>query len=515
MSLSLMQASCAVGEGDLKRWQTTENGPRRLWSVATHEKYDKPLRLKALDAIVNLRPRGGQNISLPVLVDGFHDKMDNEDKPGALTMLPDATRAEMIQALVPVLVEQMKVPPPQKKPDGTRDYDTSVAAKDAAFSILAHEPPLTNDKTVRDALSAAISNWAMADFENRLDAPQKFGIERMFKFIGPTSVRGLSPLLVESSMRIDRITALIAELGDPETKLKSSTQLVALAKSLDSAEWIKKKTPEVRDANQKAKLTVNPQQEADQLKKYQDQELLKVFSAMKKLGGKPTADYLVNFAAKKDNSDDRRKAALAALEGHVDRANTDHINKLNDIAIDEAASDGLKDLAFSRLGELPKADVQARMYRHFDNKKWKIRWVAAGLVLKSMTTKGVPEFMSRLPRGGKMAMNEFFTYGAQIKSMDAPAGEPKATDVIKPYLEGRDAVPKLVALGFYYTGKKADAPLVQRVADDNSPVPKCDKDDECNWQCEIPKAGTPNETEPKEIKTVGDFAKFCVLPSMK
>jgi hypothetical protein len=77
--------------------------------------------------------------------------------------------------------------------------------------------------------------------------------------------------------------------------------------------------------------------------------------------------------------------------------------------------------------------------------------------------------------------------------------------------------PKLTALGFFYQGKKADLQIVLAKEGDHENVPKCDAADECNWQCELPKPGSPpekNETEVKVVATVGDFARDCIAPHM-
>jgi len=72
----------------------------------------------------------------------------------------------------------------------------------------------------------------------------------------------------------------------------------------------------------------------------------------------------------------------------------------------------------------------------------------------------------------------------------------------------------MTALSFFYQGKKADVSVVQSHEDDKAPVPKCEKDDECGWTCEVPKAPGSQDTESKTIVTVGDFVKFCIVPSM-
>ena len=56
-----------------------------------------------------------------------------------------------------------------------------------------------------------------------------------------------------------------------------------------------------------------------------------------------------------------------------------------------------------------------------------------------------------------------------------------------------------------------DAAAVQALENEKTPVPKVD-DPEGKWQCAVPKAG--GGAEPKEVATVGEFVKVCVLPAM-
>jgi hypothetical protein len=63
--------------------------------------------------------------------------------------------------------------------------------------------------------------------------------------------------------------------------------------------------------------------------------------------------------------------------------------------------------------------------------------------------------------------------------------------------------PKMVALGYFWGGRKADISVVRSHEDDNTPLPKCDAADECDW-----KAGE------KPLTTVGDFVRSALIPSM-
>jgi hypothetical protein len=136
-----------------------------------------------------------------------------------------------------------------------------------------------------------------------------------------------------------------------------------------------------------------------------------------------------------------------------------------------------------------------------------------------ITPRQIPEFMSHLPATAnvKMGQGEPLGYGSALAAMQPVAGEPKPRDTVMGYLNSSLVGPKLTALGFFYQGRKADLPIVRAKEADRENVPKCDAADECAWQCELPKPGSPpekNETEVKVVATVGDFARDCIAPHM-
>lgn len=500
---------CAVSESDVKRWESTERGPEKLYAVITHDKYAYPLRTEAALSLIRMKPRAGQRVGMKYLIDGY--EVAGEKVPGALSALKEEPRKNIVAGMTPELVKQMSAPPPARKADGTMPPDPSIPYKDAAFGMLSHEPSLVGDDKSKDELTQALIGWAQAAFEERLENPaQAYGVETMMRFFGAPAVKSLPGLITESSTKIDRIAGLVADLGDEETKKKASEQLVTLAKTIDAPAWREKQTPLVRDANNRANQKVTDEQLKAQVLKFQDQELTKVFSAMKKVGGRPVIDFCLGYGAQKDASEDRRKAALAALEGRIDKNAASDIDRLYNIAKDDSTPDSVRDLAFNRLGELPKELVLPKLYALFETKKWKVRWVAASLVLKGMKTQELGDFMRHLPRS-KVGMSEPITYGGFLQKME---GTQKPRDAIDPFLRGRDTIPKLVALGYFYGGKKGDLDVVKSHESDASPVPKCDKDDECGWVCNVPKSPGSQEQEEKTISTVGDFVKFCVEPSM-
>lgn len=501
-------AGCAVSESDVQRWETTERGPDKLMAVVTHDKYSKELRTEAAIGLIRMKPRAGRRIGLDDLIT-------------ALSSLDDPSLDKIVTGMVPELTKQITAAPPTKAENGAPTVDASIPYKDAAFSMLSHDPPLVKGEANKTALQNALITWSQTDFEQRIENnSQAYGVEQMMRFLGAPSVKGLPTLITEQSTKVDRIAALIADLGDPDTKVKGSTALVALGKQIASQAWIDKQKPLVVESNKRNEAggakPVTPEALAKQLESFQDQELTKVFGAMKRLGGRPTIDYCLDFAGNPKNSEDRRKASLAALEGSIDKNNTTDVDKVFAIAKDDATPDSIRDLAFSRLGELPKEQIVPKLYTLFQPKNWKIRWVAGSLVLRTMTTKGLPEFMKHLPTsaGTKMGMSEPINFGGLIQKMDAPKGELPAKDAIAPYLTASELGPKLVALGYYYNGKKTDVAVVTPFQNDATPVPKCATEDQCGWTCGVPKSPGSQETEDKDIKTVGDFVKLCVIPSM-
>jgi hypothetical protein len=509
---------CAVSESDVVRWERTERGPYKLVAVITHDKYSWQLRVDSAISLIRMPARGGRRMGISYLCDHYQDE-DGSDKEGALVQLSEDARKKVVDGMIPEMLKAMQTPPPVKKADGTIDADESIPFKDAAYAMLSHEPSLVTDPKAHDELIAALSTWVQTDFENRMENnSQQYGIEQIMHYLGPSSVKSLPTLINETSTKVDKISQLVADIGDADAKQKTADALVALAKRFDSQAWVDKEKPIVQDSDVKGGQKVTPAQLDAQLKQFQDQQMTSTFGSMKRIGTRPIIDYCINYASNANNTKERRQAALAALEGRIDKNNTGDTDKLFAIAKDDGTPDEVRDLAFARLGELPKEIMVPKLYTLFETKKWKVRWVAGTNILKTMSTKDVPDFLKHLPTtpATKAGMTEFIGYGSAIAQMDVkPApGAPKAKDVLSPYLTTHDLGPKLTAISYYYGGSKGDLGRVTALEGDGSPVPKCDKDDDCGWSCDVPKAPGSQETESKTIVTVGDYVKYCVVPSM-
>jgi hypothetical protein len=224
-------------------------------------------------------------------------------------------------------------------------------------------------------------------------------------------------------------------------------------------------------------------------------------------------DFCLEFAAKKEQSDKRRQAALAAIEARLDRNNPEDIKRVLAIAASDAP-DIVLDQAFRRLGELPRDQVVDKLYDLFKTDKWKVRRAAAMTVLKMSTVKNVDEFMAKLPEGGAakgFALPEALAYGAGLGDLK----EGKPIDALRRYFNSGGATTRLTSLAWYFSfGTGVDLSQVQAFENDGTKAPVCETDPDCKWSCEIAKEGG-KERETKDIKTVGDFVKYCIEPELK
>jgi len=504
-------AGCAVSDSDVHRWETTEGGPEKLYAIVTHDKYSWALREEAALSLVHMRPRNGKRVGLEYLALGYDVPAGKVQ--GALSVVTEEARKHIVDDVSTKpggLIDMMSQPPPAKVAEGQpMPPDPSIPFKDAAFSFVSHEPPLVTDDDTKSKIMAALTSWVQTDFEDRIDnSSQQFGVEQIMRLIGPAAVTELPKSIVEGNTKDDKACQLIADIGDDKTKAAAGTALVAMLKSIDSSAWIEKSRGLANEANKKTGATVTPAQVQAQLVTFQEQELEKVFTNMKRVGGRPVVDFCLAYAQDKSKSEKMRSDALAALENRMDKNFPGDVNALFAIIGDDTNPDSVRGVAMARAGELPKEMIVPKLYGLF-NKKWQVRVDAAKLVLKTMTPKDVPDFMRHLPVDNKtkMGLSEPITYGLLIMNMD-PAGGPKPRDVLNGFLQSPSMGAKLTAAGSYYQGKKADGAAVGALADDKTPLPKCDPADKCGWECFVGK-------ENKDPTTVGEFVKWCIQPQLQ
>jgi hypothetical protein len=492
---------CRTNVDDVHRWANTQQGPRKIVAVMTHDKYPDELRIEAAMTLVRMKPRSGRRVGIDDLVTG-------------LTDLPAPSRAKIVGGMVPVLEKEIRKPPPaEPEPDKPRKVDTTFPYKDAAFALLTSSgQELVASAPERERLKSALTEWVMADFSTRMDDPsQAYGMGQVLTELGAEGVRRLPELLVPEAKKINSITQLIAELGDAETKLVASEKLVQVASEINSEGWRARKAPMVKQANEAAGHTVEGARFDAQLAMYQEEELLRVLSSLKQIGQAPAVDYLLALATDKAQPEKRREAALAAMEGHMDRKNESQVTRLLSLAGANDTPDSVREQALRRVGELPRQQVAPALYGLFSNKNWKVRWVAAELVLKMSETAHLDEFMNKLGAVREMAITEPIRYGKLIASLP---GTPAAADLMGKYAQrGRPSPVRLTALSYYLDQATRDQlATLEGYAADGTRVPGCARGAEgCEWRCEVSNAG---QRVPKNVATIGDFIRYCVKPAI-
>ncbi len=497
-------SGCRVSNDEIHGWAQKKSGPKKLTAVLTHDKYPLDLRVEAALTLATMKPRGGRAVGL-LGEDGAVGLLDS------LVSLTSARREQVIVGMVPRLVEGMK----KERSEGATD--PSIPYKDATFALLSHDGgSLITNPEAKAELEKALVAWCQTDFEQRFDdTSQLYGVEQVLRLLRADGARHLPNLLAADFKHVAAVSNLVHELGDDATQLEASKRLVAIATFVDSPEWTKQKEEGVRAANKASGLTVTDKQFEKQLEAYQEEEIIRVFGAMKTVGRAPVTEYLIAYAKNEEKSESRRAAALAALEGNLDRKNPDHATFALDFLSNEKAPNALRDLAARRIGELPREQVSTRLYALFSNARWQVRWTAASLLLKMSEAKHLPEFMGELGKVKQMALSEPLSYGPLLH--DVKGEDPTA--VVARYAGASNPVPvRLSALGYYYAyGDSRDAPGLDQYAKDTAKVPACPpKAESCEWQCVV----TEKDKEDKEVRvaknvqTVGDYVRHCILPSL-
>ncbi len=230
----LAAGGCRVNEEDIHRWESTAHGPDKLRAVLYYDKYDTNLRVEAALSLIRMKPRAGRRIGINIMVDTL------------ASIAPEARQA-IVASLIPAIIAELKKPPPAAQAGQASPPDASFAYKDAAFAALTHDGTvIISDEGLKQTLKTTLVEWAMADFEHRLEnRTQAYGMEQLLRFIGPAAVVGLPKLMTRDAQRLDQMAGLAAELGDDKTKTAASAALVSIAQWIVSDDWLKVKKPEL------------------------------------------------------------------------------------------------------------------------------------------------------------------------------------------------------------------------------------------------------------------------------
>ncbi len=503
-ALLLSALGCRTTEEDLQRWAVTQNGPKRLTAVVQHSKYPLSLRTEAALTLIGLRPRHGRRVGLEGDAAGEYPSLIR-----LLAAMPEDSRTAIVRRMVPILASRLAAPPGQP----LAGRDDSFPFKDAAFALLTAEGGnLVSRIEDRQQLLEGLQSWVHADFASRVDEPSQIhGFDQVMAHLGAQGARNLPESMRPNAPKLDRLAGFVALHGDEPTRLRASEKLVEIARAVQSPDFLKEKTPILEQANAASKLAPTPKQFEEQLTTFQDEELIRVFVLMKKVGRAPSVQFLLDFAADRTNSEKRRASALAALEGHLDRQAPGQRNTLVAIASSSETPDGVRDVALRRLTELPRPLVVEHLYPLFQTSNWKLRWVAAESILRVSDTTHLEEFLNHLGKIENMALTEPVRYGELIAAMKGP----ESTEVtIARHLAAAIPVPaRLVAFGWYFhKGTESDRRLLEEHQNDLTPVPSCTPGaPDCEWTCDIVVDQRPVS---RQITRVGEFVRYCVLAEM-
>lgn len=451
-------------------------------------------------SLIRMKPRKGQHVGLNRLVEQ------------TLAELAPEPRAKILADLIPLIIEELKKPPPKATQGAQTTSDPSFKYKDASYLMLTYEKTqLISDQSLKKELMAALTEWAMTDFDRRLqERGQAYGMEQLLRRIGPSAVTKLPSLMHKSSRNLAKMSDIISKIGSKETKNEAGVRLVEIIKYVASEQWRKDKMPELKEANRTAGFDPTEKQLTKQLADFQTESVARVFASMKKVGGKAMVDHCLAVAADKKQPKKHRQTALAALEGHLDRRNTEQIDQL--FAITKADPPAIvTDQAFRRIREMPRAVVKDKLYGFFESKDWKLRRLAGATILQMSTVKHADEFLDALGDKAKTNYNlaEAITFGAYLAGLKE--GDP--LKAIAGRMKRGKTPARLAAISYYF--EKGDKTMIDQIKPfegDQQAIAECEEDGKCDWTCVI---GEGKTKETKEIKTVGDFVTYCIKPKMQ
>lgn len=497
---------CRVNSDDLHRWEETQRGPDKLQAVLLHDKYELPLRVEAAMSLIRMKPRGGRFVGIDYLVD-------------TLEKIPADQRGKILEGLVPLIITELKKEAPAAQAGQPPPPDTTIPYKDASYAILTYEKEqLLDDEKLRGDLNGALEEWAMKDFERRLEnRQQKTGMEQLLRYLGGDGIDQIPKEITPTSRNLEKIANLVDEIGSKETREAASAKYVEVAKYILGPEWLEVSSRRLEQANEASGRKPDKEQFQGQLDLYQDEELQRVLGTMRKVGGRPAIDYALELAENEKLKEDRRVWALAALELRIDPKEKKDVDRIFAIATNEKTSDKVKEMALARIAELDREAVIGKLWDVFKSDRWKVRRVAGSIILRMSKMSHLGEFMSKLPEkeAKGFAANEARLYADYF--IDFKDGDIRKE--LEKYLAAETPpAQRSVAFAFYeMRGTPADLKMLEPYKADKGPIPSCETGEGCKWECPQPKdpKAPDGEKELKEVKTVGEYVTWCVESQIK
>lgn len=422
LSLSLLGAlgalaGCSKTEKDVEHWKGTMKGPQKMLAVIQNsEKYDLGLRTRAALALIEMnRPeiklRSGV-VSAPI--DVLETKLQE-----AL----ESDRHQLINQMTPELIKLMNTP----SPEGPDPSDLQVRAKDGVFRILPHAPPDT-----KRVLIDELMKWYAVDFSGRSNvgtASAEQVIDGVVAEVGPSAVKqlegALSPQMPHPAMA--KLAQLLSMKASKEIKKDAAKHLVQIYDEVTSDKHLKWWEEEVKRQFAEAGQKIEEKDlKRTAIHNREIQVTGGVLTAMKYFASEPVvADRLLKIATTSQDKDaiedERRRAALAALEG---KAQKSHLPTLMNIAFDPNNSDAIQDYAFDRIADIGDKSALPRLWTLFETGEQRKRWRAGEMILQIGGPSVVGQFFEKMPSGKetKYEPEELEGYAVRMAEMkNAPS----------------------------------------------------------------------------------------------
>lgn len=464
-AILLTAAGCGVSENDIDHWKRTVRGPGKITAVLLSQKYPRPLRVRAAQALIEMRHPNANGLEL-------------------LSQALGAMSAEDRQAIIHDLIEPLKQAMRGEGQQQTVQGPTEpmIRAKDAAYMILPHATGAD-----REEIARAMITWVMADLNTRALAGQ-FTAEQLVQAVGASA----GEIVVNSitadgdNVRVmNNIAQLVNALGSDQWKDTAARKMIAVCDELESPAA----TPRLRQAAEQLlrqsaprNATIEPariDRAADTLR---GQYISIVHQALSTLNRPIGTQYFIRVASNAQAPLERRKIALSTIQGHVSRENAAALLAIATNATPPNDVE-LRGLAVDRLGETQDTSVLPQLWTLFDttnggeaNSEYLLRWKTGEAILKLGGASIIPTFVQHLAATRAVARGapafEGYTY-SEINGYAVAIGDfaPPPRAVMREHLANSNVYVRAMALLFLgIKGEAADAARIEALQNDTTPI---------------------------------------------
>lgn len=431
---------CKVTGKDVEQWKGTVKGPGKIVAVLLSDNYPMDLRTEAALALVEMQRSD---------VNGLAELQKTLQK------LPEKTRDEIIEKMVPDLEQQMKGGD-SAETDGNGPTPAQVQAKDAAYLLIPEAGP-----KARKELTNAVVGWYSVDFNGRSLAGN-YSAEQVVRAIGAPAAKqlvdGLNPRMPQ--VALVKIAELIGQLGNTETKQKAAQRLVDIEKKMEGPEFLKWLEGKIKDELAKQEPGKKPDEKRVEAIAVLNREKFindGALPAMKYLANEPVvANRLLQIASIDSDNEmtvARRKRALQAMEGS---AKESQLGQFLALALNDKNPVEVRDYAFDRIGDINSKKALPKLWPLMSGANDRVRWRAGELILAIGGPSVVPEFFAKLPAGAKYAQEELEGYASRLSQMNPPPAT-----FVRNQLNSADWWDRVIAL--YFLERKGDKSDLTRI----------------------------------------------------